>query len=65
MAVIRIDRLLALAAREDEAILAVFDAVRLLEQVRTAQAALRELPAAELRAALERRGRTLRLVVSA
>lgn len=60
-----IDRLLATAAREDEAILAVVDAARLLEQVRAAQAALRELPTPELRDALERRGRTLRLVASA
>jgi hypothetical protein len=60
-----IEELVALAAREDEAILALVDAARLLEQVRTAQALLQRLPAAGLRAALERRGRVLRLVASA
>lgn len=60
-----IEELVALAAREDEAILTLVDAARLLEQVRTAQALLQRLPAADLRAPLERRGRVLRLVASA
>jgi hypothetical protein len=60
-----IEELVALAAREDEAILTLVDAARLLEQVRTAQALLQRLPSADLRAALERRGRVLRLVASA
>ena len=60
-----IEELVALAAREDEAILTLVDAARLLEQVRAAQALLQRLPAADLRAALERRGRVLRLVASA
>ena len=60
-----IDVLVALAAREDEAIVTLVDAVRLLEQVRAAQALLQQLPPTDLRAALERRGRVLRLVASA
>jgi uncharacterized protein YigA (DUF484 family) len=60
-----IDALVALAAREDETIATLMDTVRLLEQIRSAQAMLQQLPPAELRAALERRGRVLRLVASA
>lgn len=60
-----IEALVALAAREDEVILTLVDAAHLLEQVRSAQELLQGLPAADLRAALERRGRILRLVASA
>jgi thioredoxin-like negative regulator of GroEL len=60
-----IEELVALAAREDEAIVTLVHAVRLLEQVRAAQALLQQLPPTDLRAALERRGRVLRLVASA
>jgi hypothetical protein len=60
-----VDELVALASREDEAIIALVEAARLLEQARSAQAALRQLSAADLAAALERRGRVLRLVTSA
>ena len=60
-----IDALVALAAREDETIATLMDTVRLLEQIRSTQAMLQQLPPAELRAALERRGRVLRLVASA
>ncbi|MGV8910699.1 MAG: hypothetical protein ACOH1Y_17115 [Propionicimonas sp.] len=60
-----IDALVALAAREDETIATLMDTVRLLERIRSAQAMLQQLPPAELRAALECRGRVLRLVASA
>lgn len=60
-----IDALVALAAREDETIATLMDTVRLLEQISTAQAMLQQLSPSDLRAALERRGRVLRLVASA
>jgi hypothetical protein len=60
-----IDALVALAAREDETIAALMGTVRLLEQIRTAQVILQHLAPDDLRAALERRSRVLRLVSSA